>query len=42
MNVCTSYFDLKNSQSNIFSSFFTLLIVYGTPTKCIEWAFFDW
>ena len=40
MNVCTSYFDLKHSQSNVF--FLTLLVVYGTLTKHGERAISDW
>jgi len=38
MHVCTSYFDLKHSHANIF---FTLLVVYGAPTKCVERAISD-
>jgi len=36
MNVCTSYFDLKRSQSNIF-----LLVIYGTLNKRGERAISD-
>jgi len=42
MNVCTSYFDLKNRQSNVFFLLFTLLVIYDTPTKRIELAISDW
>jgi len=42
MNVCTSYFDLQHSQSNIFFLFFILLVVYDTSTKRVEQAISDW
>jgi len=35
-------FNLEHSQRNVFFEHFTLLVVYGTLTKCGEQAISDW
>ena len=39
MSILLIFLTWKHNQSNVYS---TLLVAYGTPTKCVERAISDW